>query len=272
MLRSDFHIHTSFSTDSNAPMEDVIKRSIALGLTDIAITDHMDFDFPEDVAKDAGGNFMFDVKEHHKVFTGLNERFSRDINLYYGIEMGFMDNADDFYNNLLKTYPFDFNIGSLHIVDDMDPYFQKYWDNMGSAAAGIERYLSQMLSSIKRFKNYDSLGHADYIFRVAPGKKEYEYGEYADYFDEILKILITDGKALEVNTAGYKYGLGVPNPRPCVLRRYKELGGELITVGSDAHAPEQLAYDYKKCEALLKELGYKYVFIYKDHKPEGYTI
>ena len=81
MLKSDFHIHTSFSTDSNAPMEDVIKRSIALGLTDIAITDHMDYDFPEDVAKDAGGNFMFDVKEHLKVFTGLKERFSCDINL-----------------------------------------------------------------------------------------------------------------------------------------------------------------------------------------------
>ena len=265
-------MHTSFSTDSKAPMEDVVKKCISLGLTDIAITDHMDYDFPKDVAEDAGGNFMYDVDEHLTLFTKLKEKYAGQINMHYGIEMGFMDNAVEYYSGLLKKYPIDFNIGSLHIVDDMDPYFEKYWNSFKDTNAGIERYLTQMIHSQKLFKSYDSLGHADYIFRVAPGKKEYEYAEYADYFDTILKTLIDEGKALEVNTAGYKYGLGVPNPRPCVLKRYKELGGELITVGSDGHAPEQLAYDFDKCEALLKSLGYKYVFIYKDHKPEGYLI
>ncbi|MBP5306050.1 MAG: PHP domain-containing protein [Lachnospiraceae bacterium] len=141
MLRSDFHIHTSFSTDSSAPMEDVVKKCIDLGLTHIAITDHMDYDFPEDVAKDAGGNFMFDVNEHLQVFTKLKEKYQGKLNMHYGIEMGFMDNADDFYNDLLCRYPFDFNIGSLHIVDDMDPYLNKYWDTLGSAKAGIEGIL-----------------------------------------------------------------------------------------------------------------------------------
>lgn len=272
MITSDFHIHTSFSTDSEAPMESVIQKCISLGLKDIAITDHMDFDFPEDACESYEGNFTYDVDEHLAEFTRLKNIYGNKINMHYGAELGFADTAIDFYNNLLAKYPLDFAIGSLHIVDNMDPYFPKYWASYESERIAIERYLTKIIESQKLFKSYDSLGHCDYIFRVAPEHKSYEYSEYSDYFDVILKTLIDEGKALEVNTAGYKYKLGVPNPRPCVLKRYKELGGELITVGSDGHAPEQLAYDYAKCDALLKELGYKYVFVYKDHKPTAYSI
>ena len=96
--------------------------------------------------------------------------------------------------------------------------------------------------------------------------------EYGDDIDVILKLLIDNEKALEVNTGGFNKGLDHPNPREEILKRYKELGGELITIGSDAHRPEDIGFAYDRTEALLKDLGYKYYAVYKQRLPEMYNL
>ena len=261
-------MHTSFSGDSEAPMESMIEASIKAGLKDICITDHMDYNIPHEVEE----CYMYDPVAQFACMKSLREKYAGIINVHYGVEIGFCDEGADFYKKLLDSYPFDFNIGSVHIVDAHDPYYPKYWTLFDTERAGIERYFDRVIYMIKKYKNYDALGHLDYVFRYAPVNHSYDYKEYSDYIDTILKILIGDGKALEVNTAGYKYGLGVPNPQPQVLKRYKELGGELISVGADGHKPEHVAYDYAKCEALLKECGFDHIAIYKEHKPVMYRI
>ena len=89
-----------------------------------------------------------------------------------------------------------------------------------------------------------------------------------EWIDEILKTLILKNIGLECNTAGFKYGLGFPNPHMDILKRYRELGGEIITVGSDGHKPEHLAYDFHKVPDILKEAGFSYYTIFKERKPE----
>jgi histidinol-phosphatase (PHP family) len=174
--------------------------------------------------------------------------------------------------DLIKSYPFDFVIGSSHVVDRMDPYYPKYWENR-TKKDGIYRYFESILDNCKAFQGFHVYGHIDYIIRYTPGqlqatvKEDYSYTDYADVLDEVLKMIISNGKGIEVNTAGYKYGMGYPHPKTEVLKRYKELGGELITIGSDAHKPEHLCYDFSLIPDLLKNLGFRYYATFAQGKP-----
>ena len=90
--------------------------------------------------------------------------------------------------------------------------------------------------------------------------------------DEILKTLISMGKGIELNTAGLKYGLGWAHPHPEVLKRYRELGGEMITVGSDGHKAEHYAWEFDKAEDILRDAGFKYYAVFRGRKPEFVRI
>ena len=106
------------------------------------------------------------------------------------------------------------------------------------------------------------------MIRYAPEKnKDYSYTKYADVIDDVLNTIIKHDLGLEINTAGYKYGLGQPHPQSDILKRYRELGGEMITIGADAPKPEHIAYGFKKAETLLKRLGFKYYTIFKKRQP-----
>lgn len=112
------------------------------------------------------------------------------------------------------------------------------------------------------------MGHLDYVVRYGAHQAEgYSYRKYADEIDEILKHLISHGKGLEMNMAGMKYGLGFPNPHPDVIRRYKELGGEIVTIGADAHRPEHVAFDYEQAGEILTGCGFSYYAEFKGRKP-----
>ena len=118
-------------------------------------------------------------------------------------------------------------------------------------------YFESILENISAYDGFDVYGHIDYVVRYGPNRnREYSYGRYKDILDEILKKLISMGKGIELNTGGYHYGLGEPNPCTAVIRRYRELGGEIITIGADASAvlvqfrnvPEFYPYIYLKVQ------------------------
>ena len=124
------------------------------------------------------------------------------------------------------------------------------------------------LENVRTSECFQTLGHLDYVVRYGKSReKEYSYTDYADIIDEILKLLIEKEKGLEVNSAGLKYGLPFAHPHPDVLKRYRELGGEIITIGADAHKPEHIAYDFAKAEEILKSCGFKYYTEFQDRKP-----
>ena len=124
------------------------------------------------------------------------------------------------------------------------------------------------LENVRTSDCFQTLGHLDYVVRYGKSReKEYSYTDYADIIDEILKLLIEKEKGLEVNSAGLKYGLPFAHPHPDVLKHYRELGGEIITIGADAHKPEHIAYDFAKAEEILKSCGFKYYTEFFEQKP-----
>ena len=130
-------------------------------------------------------------------------------------------------------------------------------------------YFESILENIHAFDGFDVYGHIDYVVRYGPTKNaNYSWTQYQDVIDEILKLLIENGKGIEINTGGFKYGLGHPNPTEGIIRRYRELGGEIITIGADAHAPQHIGYDFQKVPDILKEAGFEYFTVFKQRKPE----
>ena len=269
MIIADYHVHSNFSGDSQTPMEQMIERAIQLGLKKLCFTDHMDYDYPHK----GGISFEFDPEVYVPKLQLLKEQYSNQIEILTGIELGLqpLPQVVEYYHFLQKNYSFDFAIGSTHVVDYVDPYFPVFWEHR-TKEEGIRAYFQSIIDNCKLFKDYFNIyGHLDYIIRYVPtkdGRKaDYSYLDYADLLDEALKTIIHCGKGIEVNTAGYKYGLGYAHPKIEVLKRYLELGGELITIGSDAHKPEHLCYDFNLVPDLLKGLGYTYYTTFVQGKP-----
>ena len=263
MITADYHVHTSFSSDSKEPMESMIQKAIDSGFTRICITDHMDFDYPAQYNLP----FVFDPAEYANKITELRKRYQDQINLLMGIECGIKPDLHERYHELLSQYEFDFVIASSHLVDNMDVYYPEYWKGI-SEEEGYKKYFESILKNINHFDNFDVYGHLDYVVRYGPSKgKDFKVELYRELFEEILKKIISMGKGIEVNTAGYKYGLCRPHPTPEILKLYKELGGNILTIGSDAHKTEHLAYDFEKARLLLLNLGFTRYTVFENRKP-----
>ena len=148
------------------------------------------------------------------------------------------------------------------------PYYPAYYKGRSERQAYLE-YFASILENVAAFDAFDVYGHIDYVVRYGPNKnRDYSYRAYSEIIDEVLKTLIEKGKGIEINTGGFRYGLGHPNPTEDILKRYREFGGEIITVGADAHAPEDIAFDFQKVPEILKSCGFRYFTVFKNRKPE----
>lgn len=269
MITADYHVHSDFSADSDAPMREMIECAIDLGLKRLCFTDHMDFEFPKEYKL----CFEFNVDSYFDAISKLQETYKNQITILKGIELGLKPNLSQPLEKLLTDYPFDFVIGSSHLVENKDPYFPAFWEKQ-SVQAGIEKYFQSIIQNMEEFTNFDVYGHIDYIVRYIPRElfsPECNSNNFYDMFHELLDLvllsLIKAGKAIEINTAGYKYGLSHPNPTEAIIKRYFQLGGSYITIGSDAHSPQHLAYDFHRVETVLKELGVTQYAVFEDRNP-----
>ena len=260
-MRADVHMHCDFSNDSETRPEDMVESAIAKGLSVICFTDHYDKD-----NLDWGDEAIFDVESYFQKMIALQEEYRDRIDIRIGAEIGMQPYLAEYYQNFIAQHPFDFVIGSVHSVLEHDvalDFFQKHSD-----PEGYKIYFEEMLQDVQKIKSYDVLGHLDYIVRYSnQGSKGFDLNDYMDIIEEILKQVIMHGKGIEMNMSGLKYGLGAPHPQPEIIKRYRELGGEIITVGADGHIPEHIAYDYHLADDILKSCGFKYYTEFKGRKP-----
>lgn len=265
-ILADYHLHTSFSEDSDTPMEETVKAAIAKGLTRICFTEHNDHGYP--VTKEyPEGSWLVNIDSYLYDLLILRDQYKRDIRISFGLELGLQESV--FQQNILTSNAndYDFIIGSIHVVNGFDTYWPSYFEGKTSKEA-ITEYFQCTLDNIKKFQNYDVLGHMDYIVRSLPeGEGAYHVSDYTDLIDEILKTVIANGKGIELNTAALSKGFSNPNPHKDIIRRYKELGGEIITVGSDAHVPENVAGHFDQAEAILKDCGFEYYTTFERRTP-----
>lgn len=266
----DVHLHSSFSGDSSTPMEQMAEKALQTGMQGICMTEHLDLDYPVCEACPAG-TFELDIDAYEKKLFALKERYAGRLMINYGIELGLQPHLRPVYEEIVAKHPFDFVIGSSHVSNGMDPYFVKIEEK--EEISYYRSYFETIYENLNIHKDFDTYGHLDYVVRYGPTKDNfYRYETYADVLDEILKRLVSMNKAIECNTGAIRNGLKELNPSKAILKRYRELGGEMVTVGSDAHNPSNFADGFDRAQAYLKECGFSYYTVFFDRKPKFFKL
>ncbi|MCI2049698.1 MAG: histidinol-phosphatase HisJ family protein [Lachnospiraceae bacterium] len=260
-------------------MEEQIRSAESRGLESLCFTEHYDMDFPYDrnpeISKDRYGMFELDMEAYRSDFLkqkeALAKQQSRNVppfEIRFGIELGLLPGLNVRYHSFLEENPdLDFVIGSTHLCGSTDPFYPRFYEGRTEEEAYRE-YFSFALSCIRSCDCFDSYGHLDYVVRYGPHKdRDYSYEKYSDLIDPMLSVLIDRGKALELNTAPFGKGCREQNPSASILRRYRQLGGEMVTVGADAHVPENVALRFDTAAEVLSACGFRYYTVFRERRP-----
>ncbi|MCF6459803.1 histidinol-phosphatase HisJ family protein [Clostridium sp. Cult3] len=257
----DFHVHSDFSMDCKYLMEEMVVEAINKNMKSICFTDHVDYDITENRI-----DMDFRTSDYFRKVKQVKYKYKKDIEILAGVEIGMQPHLNKRYNELIENNPFDFVLMSIHSIEGKDIHLDNFTYNKKPIDALVE-YYEYLYRCIEVFDNFDVIGHIDYIDRYFEDYSTLpDFDKYKSIVKKILKLIIEMGKGIEINTGGIKYGLDYYHPKVDILELYRSLGGEILTIGSDAHNPEFIGYDYKEVEKLLKELGFKYIYIYKERK------
>lgn len=237
----DSHMHTKFSADSKMTADEAIAKAESLNLG-VVFTEHFDYGLELD-----GKDFAFDAADYmseYKNFRGEKVRL--------GVEVGLRKFARAANKNFIAQADFDLVIGSIHLVDDLDIYYPEFFAGKDKATA-YRKYFAQMAEEAA-VADFDVLGHIDYICRTAPYENpELDYETFAAEIDEVLKIVVERGKVLELNTRRFKNSRAVAGLVP-VYKKYRELGGRFVTLGSDAHRVSAVGNFFARALELVRAL------------------
>ncbi len=256
----DCHMHTKFSTDSLMDPSIACKTAIGLGLDGIVFTDHLDYDYPEE-------EFVLNIDDYFSEMEAVKSLYSNKLKILHGVEVGIQPHVLEDSLKVVTSYPFDYVLAAVHIIDGFDPYMREYYKGKTKHEA-YELYLQKIYTMIKTFKSFDMVAHFEYIIRYACyDDRMLRYAEHKDILDAILSELVSQGRGFELNTGTYR-----KNPPDIeydfeVLRRYRQLGGELICLGSDAHKPENIGVRFTYYAQMLRDAGFKYTVHFENRKP-----
>lgn len=266
MYRADSHIHSSFSGDSFEKLESIIERAIELNMDEITITDHLDLDFPEEV-----NIFELDINEYIQTLKNLKREYKNNIKIKIGIEIGLQPHLRNAYKEIFQCEDIDFIIGSSHCVNNMDVSDKKFFEKYKKDEAH-KLYFEEVLKNIDIFPKISVYGHLDFINRygrdVYDDYKKIDFEKHKVLIDKILQKLIEKKIGLEVNTSALRYGLRDFHPCRKILKRYRELGGEIITIGSDAHRALDIMRDFDKAIKELKKIGFTKFAVFEKRNVE----
>ena len=249
----DFHMHSRVSFDGHDTGEALAKAALAAGLSEICFTDHLDYD-----PLGKMGILAFDTDTYNAEYDALEVP---GLAIRRGMEFGMTPGNKVQFQQDLKRRPFDFVLGSVHFVDDLDVYFEEYWSGKTIFQAEC-RYLEATLECVQIHDDFDVLAHLTYIAKTHchPAPRIVPYEEHKALIDEILRILVAKGKGLELNTSGMDRCGGFL-PTADIFRRFRELGGTIVTVGSDAHRTNRVGqYSREACDLLREIFGHVCTF------------
>ena len=247
----DYHSHTDFSDDSSATMDEMIQGALQKRIKELAITDHYDPDYP-----DPNYPFEVDFEDYHKALLEAEIKYATKIKIIKGLEIGIQGGTTlEKCKAAAKNFNYDFLIGSFHSFNGTDLYTANY--NEMDQNQILPSFYTYVYNCLKGFDDFDVLGHINVIDRYL--NLERDYTESFFIIEEILKLLISKGKGLEINTSSYRYGLqGRNHPTKEILQLYKDLGGEVLTIGSDAHRPSDLLFHFEEGVAFAEQHGFKF--------------
>ena len=259
---ADYHVHTAFSDDSIYPMESVIQDAIAMKMDEICFTEHVDYGIKVDW--DSGQKIIYrgneplanaNYPEYMKTIQAMKEKYGHQIAIKTGLEFGMQTHTISQFQKLFDRYDFDFIILSIHQVHDKEFWNQEFQKGKTQKEYN-EEYYKEMLEVIRQYKNYSVLGHMDLINRY-DAQGIYLFEKIKPLIQAVLEQVIADGKGIEINTSSKRYGLKDTTPSRQILELYKDLGGTILTIGSDSHKPEHLGAHIQDLKKMLQEIGFK---------------
>lgn len=273
----DYHTHTVFSSDSMYPMEDCIKDAISIGIEEICFTDLVDYgikDDWDDLRNNKATKKYFNV-DYDKYFSDLEtlrEKYKNQITIKNGLEFGIQKYNIEKYNKLFEKYPLDFIILSVHQIDDKEFWNHSYQDGR-TEKEYYEDYFNEIYYLVQNYSNYCVLGHLDMMKRYDEKDGYNPFVENKEIITKILKRVIADGKGIELNTSSIKYKLDDLMPSRDILKLYLELGGEVLTIGSDSHCKRDLKNSHiEELKQELRDIGFTKFCTFEKMKPTFHEL
>ncbi|WZL71614.1 histidinol-phosphatase HisJ family protein [Clostridiaceae bacterium 35-E11] len=257
----DYHVHSNFSSDCEVNIQDMVTKAIEIGIQEICFTDHIDYDY-----QDPSISFEFDIPQYMRELSELNEKYKNQIKILKGVEIGIQPHICEKCDALVESEAFDFVISSIHTCENKDLHVGEFFIGKTPHEA-YTKYFEELFTCVKDSKNFNVLGHMNLLKRYHHHVEIQDIKKYFDIIEEAFKLLIYRGQGIEVNTSGFRYGLEETVPSKEILLFYKSLGGEIITIGSDAHKPQDLARQFDYVYHLLSEVGFKYICTFEHMKP-----
>ena len=273
----DYHTHTVFSDDSNYPMEECVKDAISLRIKEICFTDHVDYGVKYDLKdlkpEEVEGKVLnVDFEKYFPEIERVKELYKGKISIKTGLEFGVQKHTIPQYEELFKKYPFDFIIMSVHEIDNKELWNHSFQDGK-TEAEYYSLYFENIYYLVQNFHNYSVLGHLDLLKRYDEKDGYNPFVENKEIITKILKYIIADGKGIELNTSTKKYHLDDLMPSRDILRLYLELGGEILTIGSDSHCKKDLTNSHiEELKQELREIGFKKFCTFEKMQPTFHEL
>lgn len=286
-MLADYHLHCEYSDDSEELMETQVKRAIELGLDEMCFTDHVDYGIKRDWDDERGmlyrkggpgepENMPMSNVDYPAYFAQLHQmqdKYKDRIVIKKGLEFGIQSITVEDYEKLYAKYrdELDFVLFSMHQVDNLEFWNQDFQRGRTQKEYN-ELYYKEIYKTMGMFKHYSVLAHLDLLVRYDE-QGVYPFEKVKDFIAEILKQAIKDDKGIEINTSSWKYGLSDTQPSRAVLKLYKDLGGRILTMGSDAHKQEYLAYHFDEARSILRdEIGFTEFCTFTNMVPEFHRL
>lgn len=277
-MLADYHVHSEFSDDSVFPVDDVCALAIERGIGEICFTDHVDFEIRPDWDEyradpscapivEGQPSINVDCERYFPTIAEARDRFAGELTVKTGMEFGVQSHTIGRFNELFERFAgeWDFIILSIHQVGN-----QEFWNGtfqQGRTQDEYNRgYYEEMLRVVQRFDHWSVLGHLDLIKRYDQAGP-WPDANARDIVAEILEEAIRRGKGIELNTSSIRYGLTDLTPSTELLRLYRDLGGRILTIGSDSHKPEHLGAHIPMMRERLKDIGFTEFCTFKGMEP-----
>lgn len=254
----DYHMHSRVSFDGHDTGEALAKAAKTAGLKEICFTDHIDYD---PLAKEQ--IMVFAQADYRSEYEGLE---IPGLKIRRGMEFGMTPDNRETFRKDVEAYPYDFVLGSVHFVDGLDVYMEPYWEGK-TVEEAERRHLEETLACVQCHDTFDVLAHLNFVSKAPanPSPRPLPYETHREIVDEILRTLAAKGKGLEMNTSGVDRQVGFL-PTVDFFRRFKELGGEIVTVGSDAHRCNRVGQYCREAAEILNDI-FGYVCTFENRKP-----
>lgn len=267
MLIADCHVHSRHSFDSDATLDEICAAALAAGVSEVCLTEHIEPHHPKaqiDVPP-VYDEWLADIQRARQAFP--------EITLLSGIEIGDNPLYRDEICRTLDAVPLDYRLLSLHIINNLDPFDAAFFEGH-TRHENYTRYVEAKLEGVLHFADYDAVAHLGYCGKFAPYPPEerpLRWRDAPDHIDLLLRHIAQHGRALEINTSGLRR-MDSTIPGWDILRRFAELGGEFVTLGSDSHTPDTIGHRFDDARRSAVSAGLRWGVRYVARKPAPYAL